>query len=216
MILRVLPWSVLAAMWIGAAAFWPHAPDRMPLHWNAAGEVDRWGGPVEGVFLLPAVAAGVVILFQVIPRLDPGRANYAQMRGAWAGIQAAIVAVLGIVYGATLGAWPLVPTVPVTMGGLFMVLGALMGKIRPNYTLGIRTPWTLTSKRSWTRTHRAGGFGFLASGLAVVVAALIDPTWAAAILLGSVVLLVGGLFAYSWYVWSGDPERLPPSGTTPA
>ncbi len=214
--LRALPWITLAGLWGAAAWAWPNAPARMPVHWNAAGEVDRWGGRVEGVLLLPALATGLVLLFRVVPRVDPGRANYAQMRGAWALVQAAIVLFLGVVYGAMLGAWPMLPTMPVGVGALFVVLGAAMGKIRPNYTLGIRTPWTLASKRAWTRTHRLGGFGFVLAGLALVVTGLAAPGLAGATLLASVLLLVVGLSAYSWYVWSRDPDRIPPSGTTPA
>src|SRR5688572_17604537 len=136
-VLRALPWLLLAGLWATAAWYWPHAPAEMPVHWNAAGEVDRWGGRAEGVLLLPAVATGLLLLFQVIPRIDPGRANYTQMRGAWAAFQVAFVAFLGFVYGASLGFWDMASTMPIGLGALFIVLGGLMGKIRPNYTLGI-------------------------------------------------------------------------------
>mgnify|MGYP000052596555 CR=1 FL=1 len=54
----------------------------------------------------------------------------------------------------------------------FAVVGGLMGKIRPNWFVGIRTPWTLTSKVAWVRTHRLGGWLFVAQGLLFVLSGL--------------------------------------------
>lgn len=63
--------------------------------------------------------------------------------------------------------------------GLFLVIGNVMGKLRPNYTVGIRTPWTLANDRVWDQTHRFGGKTFVfAGGLLCVLAALpLDLAW---------------------------------------
>ena len=41
---------------IGASAgiliYWPSIPDKIPMHYNFAGEIDRWGGKGELLFLL--------------------------------------------------------------------------------------------------------------------------------------------------------------------
>jgi uncharacterized membrane protein len=55
-----------------------------------------------------------------------------------------------------------VAAIKAVLGVLFTVLGALMGKIRPNWFIGVRTPWTMTSKTSWVRTHRTAGYVFVA------------------------------------------------------
>lgn len=214
--IRFLPHTIAASLWVLAAWAWPRMPERMPVHWGIHGEVDRWGSRAEGVLLLPAVATAALLLFVVIPRFDPGRANFTQMRGPWIGVQTSILAVLAVTYGASLGLYPMGAALPFTLGGMFMLLGVFMGKIRPNYTLGVRTPWTLASKLSWTRTHRAAGFGFIGSGLLMFLAALYSPEAAFITLVATLPVLVIGLFVYSWLVWKQDPERIPPSGTTPA
>ena len=97
---------------------------------------------------------------------------------------------------------------PVLIGALIVVLGAFMGKVRPNWFIGIRTPWTLSSRRSWQRTHRLGGLLYVAGGFAMVISALGSPRGAiAAILLG---VLVPSAIAvvYSWWVWRSDPDRV--------
>lgn len=100
-------------------------------------------------------------------------------------------------------------------GVLFVVLGNVMGKLRPNWFVGIRTPWTLSSKRSWTRTHAVGGRVFMIIGAVFIVAGISRapfavPVTAAIAMLGTVYLL-----AYSYVVWRSDTERIPPAGTLP-
>jgi uncharacterized membrane protein len=215
MILKIIPWVLLAGLWGLAAWAWGVMPDSMPVHWNMAGEVDRVGSKLEGVLLLPAVATGLLALFQVIPRLDPGQANYAQMQGPWALMQISLLLVFGILYGAGLGLYSMEGVLPFALGGMFMLIGAIMGKVRPNYLFGIRTPWTLSSKLSWTKTHRLGGFGFLSVGILVLIAGFISAKASFITMMASLLLLVGGLFWYSYSVWKSDSERIPPGGTSP-
>ena len=53
-----------------------------------------------------------------------------------------------------------------------------MGKLRKNFFIGIRTPWTLASDAVWERTHRLGGRLFMLAGLVMVVGVLVGaPAW---------------------------------------
>ncbi len=51
-------------------------------------------------------------------------------------------------------------------------MGNFFGKIRRNFFLGIRVPWTLASERVWNETHRLAawvtcGCGLLGSAVAL-------------------------------------------------
>ena len=192
--IEVPQWLVLAAMFIGAAVSWSHAPDRIPVHWNLSGQADRYGGRVEGLLLMPLVASGIYLLMLVLPRIDPGRANYARFRGAYSAIRITVLAIFAVFYGMT-QAWiwtghvSLTLAAPLTMGIVLVILGSLLGKIRPNWFVGIRTPWTLSSKVSWVRTHRAGGWLFILVGLVTIVASFVSSRTAIWVLLGG---LIGG------------------------
>ena len=70
--------AVIAAMFVLAAATWSAAPDRIPVHWDLAGRVNRCGGKFEGLLLMPLLTLGIYLLFLVAPRFDLGRANYAR------------------------------------------------------------------------------------------------------------------------------------------
>lgn len=68
--------------------------------------------------------------------------------------------------------------VMLAVGALLMVLGNYLGKLRKNFFVGIRTPWTLSSDSVWERTHRLGGWLFFGAGLLIMLcAALGGPRW---------------------------------------
>lgn len=205
--LKYVPWLGAAAMWAVAAQMWDRVPAELPVHWNFSGQPDRWGGRAEALLLLPGVVTVALAAFSVLPRIDPGRANWDQMRGAWAGFQVAFVVLLGAIYAATLGTFDMATMMPRLLGAFLIVLGALMGKVRPNFFFGVRTPWTLTSKRAWIRTHRVGGFAYIAVGILGIVLGFVAPGLAFGALLAGLLAVSLGLVAYSWAVWRGDPDR---------
>lgn len=216
------PHLVLIAGMLGlAAASWSTAPDRIPVHWNVAGDVDRWGGRFEGLLSVPLLALGLYALLLFLPRIDPGRANYPAFASAFGTLRLALTAVLAAVYG-VIQLWlrgveiRTETWVPLILGVLFVVIGNVLGKVRPNWFVGIRTPWTLSSKLAWQKTHRAGRWVFIVIGLTFMALAVWHRPWSVSALL--VVLFSGviGLGTYSYVVWRRDPERVPPAGTLPA
>lgn len=213
--------SILAAIAVVAAYGWVTLPDRVPVHWNASGQIDRYGSKLEGLLLVPLLAIALYAVLLVAPRIDPGRANYARFAGSYATMRLAILAFLAVVYAAIVisgaGAPLDVPTVVgLAIGALLVLLGNLMGKVRPNWFVGIRTPWTLSSTRSWDQTHRLGGWLFIAMGVAIALAlpSRSPVALVAAFAFGLVCTIV--LVAYSYVVWRADPHKVPPSGTEPA
>lgn len=212
--------ALLAAMMVLAAVSWGDAPDRIPVHWNIRGEVDRYGGKVEGLLLVPATGAFVYLLMLFLPRFDPGRENYARFAGSYYAIRASVLTVMAIVYG-VMHLWmrgvevDVGKVVGVSVGALFVLLGNLFGKIRPNWFVGMRTPWTLSSKLAWTRTHRLAGWVFVAGGVAIMAAGILASV---AAVIASMVVMIGGLgwaTLYSYLVWRKDPDRIHPAGTSP-
>jgi uncharacterized membrane protein len=107
--------------------------------------------------------------------------------------------------------------VPVLIGGLFIAIGATMGKLRPNWFLGLRTPWTLSSKTAWVRTHRIGGWLFILLGMSTVLAMpFTEGPFAARLLVFGAAGIAVWSMVYSYILWRSDPDKVPPAGTTPA
>ena len=214
-------WLMLALLFALAAVSWSSAPERLPVHWGLYGRVDRYGGKLEGLLLPPLVALAVYLAMIWLPRFDPGRANYASFVGAYSILRLAVLALLTGLYG-VVQLWvhgrevSVVTWAPLLLGSMFVIFGGVLGKLRPNCFVGIRTPWTLSSKLAWTRTHRAGGWLFIVAGALTMAVALMRSRWA----LWTMVVALGGgivgLVVYSYLVWRSDPEKIPPAGTLPA
>jgi uncharacterized membrane protein len=100
--------------------------------------------------------------------------------------------------------------VPIGVGVLLIVIGNLLPRARPNWFVGIRTPWTLSSDRVWEKTHRFGGHVFVAGGILIVLAALVTAQWAQVILVAVVTVSVASVLIYSYLEWKREQS---PAGT---
>lgn len=160
---------IVAATIVGAA-FWNKLPDQMASHWGANDQVNGYMSKFWGVFLMPLITLGMMLLFLVIPSIDPLKANIAQFRDVFNLFITLIVAFMLYVYILTLR-WNLGFTnfamsramLP-AMGLLFFFIGYMLRKAKRNFFIGIRTPWTLSSDRVWDETHRIGSVLFMISG----------------------------------------------------
>jgi uncharacterized membrane protein len=159
----------------------PRLPERVPVHWNLAGEADRYGPAWENALLMPAVAIVLWAVLLVLPLADPLRRNYARFPGTlklfrWL-VPLTVVAFHLVVALGSLG----LPIdsgrgVTVVLAVVFVVLGNSMGKVKHNWFVGIRTPWTLASEEVWTRTHRLAAPIWVAGGLVQLVGAFVPGT----------------------------------------
>ncbi len=104
---------------------------------------------------------------------------------------------------------------PLLVGGLFIVIGSVLGKLRPTWFVGIRTPWTLSSARSRSKTHRLGGWIFLIAGLLMVLIGLLRQPVLLLIVIGALCVALIGLVLYSYLIWREDQGAQPPAGRFP-
>jgi uncharacterized membrane protein len=166
---------LIAVTIIAGIALWNQLPDQMASHWNANDQVDGTMSKFWGVFMMPLVTLGMMILFLVVPNIDPLKANIAQFRETFNVFIVLIIAFMLYVHGLTL-AWSLGFTnfkmsaamLPF-MGVLFIAIGFLLRKAKRNFFIGIRTPWTLSSDTVWNKTHQLGATLFMASGALAII-----------------------------------------------
>jgi uncharacterized membrane protein len=205
---------ILAMLAVSAWA-WPQIPDgaQVPIHWGPSGEPDGYGPKWMGLLGIPAVAAGVLALLVVLPRLEPRRFNLERSSTAYVAVgMAALGLVAALHASAVIGTVTETTSVPLVailgIGVAFVVIGNFVSKTRSSWFFGIRTPWTLSSERSWAQTHRMGGYGFVGLGVLIVVAALAwGPVVGLWVMLAGIGIGLVALFAYSYLVWRDDPAR---------
>ena len=192
--------------------YYSKLPDQMATHWDASGQPNGYSNRFLGAWLLPLIMAVVWLILRAIPHIDPRRANYEKFSGMY---DALVILILGfllvmhvVVLMAATGAPIKMERVAMPVVGVFIaIMGLLIPKAHPNWFVGIRTPWTLTSDLSWERTHRIGGPLFVVLGLLMVATTFIMPEVAIWVLVVAAVGIVLFLFAYSYQVWKEDPLK---------
>lgn len=206
MMRRLVQPLLVALAFIASALAWGRLPERVPMHWNLAGEVDRYGSRLSGAFMIPLMMLFIWGMMRVLPKIDPRRANYARMEGTYELVITMVLATTLVLHVVMLGAalgYPIAidTVVPLVIGALFMVLGNVLPRAKPNWWFGVRTPWTLSNDRVWVRTHRVAGYTMLIAGLALVVLAFIPgDAMKLALLVGAGLVAVVPV-VYSYFAW---------------
>lgn len=210
-----LPHLVVLSVLLGVAAVvWPWAPERLPVHWNLAGEVDRYGGRFEGLLAVPLMAVGMYALLLFLPWIDPRRDNFRRFEGSYQIIRWSLTLFLTVLYAVMLASGFGIRVdvglcVSLLMCGLFVTLGFTLADVQPNWFVGVRTPWTLSSDVSWQKTHRAAKWVFVALGVSFVPLGIWKTPWMLAAVIVTAFIGIGWLVVYSYRVWKSDQMNKP-------
>lgn len=209
-----LPLVIIATALVASAVVYPNLPERIPTHWNLAGEVDGWSPRAWGAWLMPVVIAFIWGLMHWLPSIDPRRSNYDKFSGAFETIMLTVMVFMLILHGIMLGAalgYPVAieRVVPVGVGLLFIVIGNLLPRARSNWFVGIRTPWTLSSDRVWEKTHRVGGRLFVLGGIVILLSALVGAGWSRWVPMSVVAICSMGAVIYSYLEWRKEKTAAP-------
>lgn len=197
---------------ITGGLLWNRLPDQMASHWNVNDQVDDYLPKIWGVFLMPLVTLGLFLIFLLVPKIDPLKANIAQFRETFNLFVVFMVGFMVYIYSLTLR-WNLGSTniaigkamLP-ALGLLFIVIGSLLRKAKRNFFIGIRTPWTLSSDLVWEKTHQLGATLFMISGVLAVIGGLIGGNVALWML---IIPLIGStlfLLVYSYVLYQKEVE----------
>ena len=174
-------WALSALPLVVTAVAYSFLPEEIPVFWNFHGTVLRYSEK-NSIWLLASFAAVFAVLFTVLPLIDPRGKNYQRFMEYYETFTLVMVVAVNILTGVVIsesfrpGQIEVGQIVVLMIGLICMVWGNLMPKIKSNYFIGIRTPWTLSDPDIWNRTHRIGGRIFFIFGLCVAVWALM-PVW---------------------------------------
>lgn len=189
-------------------AFWsyPYLPEKVPMHWNIDGEVDSYQPKAEAVWFMPVLIAVMWAMFQILPKLDPKRKNYAAFSAEWEVLQLAFLSFsvylqAVIVYASLNPSVKSGPLMFLGMGAMFITIGKIMPKIKQNYFVGIRLPWTIANEDNWKKTHTFGGMCFMAAGILFLTGAM-GGLLPAKAFFGLLMLTIAMPVAYSFWLFN--------------
>jgi uncharacterized membrane protein len=159
-------------------------PEQIPTHWGAGGKPDAWttrDGVWVHLALLPATMAGMLLLFAALPWLSPKQFSIEPFRSTYDYISALVIFLFGYMHAVLLATQLQsgIDLVTWLVGGMLLILAALgnvLGKVKRNFYVGVKTPWTLASDTVWNRTHRLAAWLMAASGVGGFVLVVLGVT----------------------------------------
>jgi uncharacterized membrane protein len=191
-----------------------HLPETIATHWNLHNVANGWG-PKWVLFLGgPGLMVFLMLLMRALPWLSPKNFAVDSFRVTYLQIMVIVVCLAGYLQLVMLwvGLGHTMNVGRAIVGGvclLFALLGNLMGKVRRNFYVGIRTPWTLANERVWNATHRFGARTMVAGGLAGLILTTVGfYGWPvlAVLLLGALAPVVYSLVVYKQIEARGEME----------
>lgn len=202
-------WFLIGAVVVFFATgfvFYPYLPAQVALHWNAAGQVNGSMGRAWGDFIFPIIFLVLAALFFAIPRIDPRRENIVKFRKYFDYFIVAFSIFFYYIYVTTLF-WNLgyefnlgAAIIP-PLAGLLYIIGGILPHTEPNWFIGIRTPWTISSPTVWHKTHAVGGPAFKISGVIALLGIFFPLPIAIWFFVVPILISAIGLVIYSYVLY---------------
>jgi uncharacterized membrane protein len=198
-------WAFIVLPYVYLATIWNNLPDRVPTHFNLEGNVDAWSDKTSLIFLPGAMCLGIYLLMLLIPVLDPKK-KIQQMGSKYYNLRFMLsfffsIFAIYLLHISNTGSLKNPNMLIALIGALFAMLGNYFQTVRPNYFIGIRTPWTLESEQIWKKTHHLGGRMWIAGGVLIAILSFfIHNNAALAITFGtilSVLVIVPVVYSYT-------------------
>ncbi len=199
---------LIGSFFVGILLY-PQLPDQVPSHWNIRGEIDGYASRFWGAYGMPLLNLAIYLGMLLLPNVDPKKKNYALFSQTYYVIRLTLHLFFMALYVVTLLAalGYAVNTgliVRIGVGILFIILGNYMGRVRHNYFVGIKTPWTLASEKVWQKTHRLGGILFVVGGMIMIITAFIPGSISAYIGFAAMIAAAFIPLVYSYVLYKKE------------
>ncbi|HEU5053162.1 MAG TPA: SdpI family protein [Hanamia sp.] len=208
-IAELLVLLVVALPFLYLLKVYPTLPPKVPTHFGINGQPNAYSNR-SFLWVTTSILAGISIfvylLIRFLPRIDPKKkAKYSAT--VFNKIAVAIVLLMSLIgcysiYAAKAGSFQLRGFLPVILGIFFAFMGNLMHSIKPNYFVGIRTPWTLENEETWRKTHQLGGKLWFVGGILIAITGFLVPARAEVFVMMSILIVIvlwPVIFSYTYF-----------------
>ncbi|WP_343618203.1 SdpI family protein [Flavobacterium sp.] len=199
--------GIILIPFVYLATIWNSLPERVPIHWNSKGEIDNWGNKLALIVLLFMLPVLTYVIMSVITKIDPQK-KLTLMGGKLYQLKFFLVLFMSIlalfiVYSSKNQSFSSPNFTFVMIGALLMIFGNYFKVIRPNYFIGIRTPWTLKNEEVWKLTHVfAGKLWFIAGFLIILSSLVFEMTVFSKVFFPFVLIVAIMPIVYSYFKYS--------------
>lgn len=231
--MKKVMWAISFISLIGTAIVLQFMPDSVPMHYDAAGNIDRWGSKYENL-IFPIIILAMSLFWTLIMRYFKKKALEAadEKESASAKANAKVLGIVGLcmaamftimqgfilygayseaVSGATQWTVDIGKVSVILMGIIFIVLGNFMTKTRINSAVGFRVSWSMYNDNTWRKSNRFGAYAIMIAGVVTIIMAVVmkNSFGAAMSAVGSVILasVVTLIYAHKVYVQEIESEK---------
>ncbi len=218
--MKKIMWAISFASLIGTAIVLQFMPDSVPMHYDLAGNIDRWGSKYESL-IFPGIILAIALFMSLLIRYFEKSAlkNTDEKEAAGARTNAKVIAVTGLclagmftvmqgfmlygsykeaVSGATEQTVDIGKIVVILFGVLIIILGNYITKTRINGAVGFRIKWSKYNDNTWRRTNRFGAYALTVAGVVSIILGVIVRSVAAAAVAEAVSVLLASAVTI-WY-----------------
>lgn len=202
-------------------SIWNNLPNSVPTHYNIHNVADDFGTKLEMlmlIILMPGIALVTSLLILNIDKFDPKKQMKSNakllIKISWSIIIFMTLISCYIVYTTenyTNSTYKEFSSkyIIALVALLFTVIGNYMNNLKPNYFVGIRTPWTLSNDENWKRTHYLASKLWFFGGLVLFILSLVLPNPYSSNLIGLGVIPLGGIpIIYSFYLFKKNRNKI--------
>lgn len=173
---KILFWFLAVLPFLISAGFYSHLPAQVATHFDASGAANGYSSREAAAFGLPAFYLAITLATIVMMKIDPRNKNIEQSSKLKTAVLWGMVLLFNLVHTETLlNAVHVCVNISIiseiSVGLLFLVIGNYLPKCQPNYTMGIKLPWTLASEDNWRKTHRFAGPLWMIGGVLIMLSA---------------------------------------------
>ena len=231
--MKKVMWAISFISLIGTAIVLQFMPESVPMHYDASGNIDRWGSKYENL-IFPMIILAMSLFWTLFMRYFEKKALKAadDKESAGAGSNAKVLGIVGLcmagmftvmqgfilygaysesVSGATQWTVDIGKVSLILMGILFIVLGNYMTKTRINSVVGFRVSWSMYNDNTWRKSNRFGAFAIMIAGVVTIIMAVLfkNSFGAAMAAVGAVILasVVTLIYAHKVYVQEIESEK---------
>ncbi len=201
--LFVFQFLVLAAALAATAILYPHLPERVATHWGLRGQPNGYSSKASLFLFGPGLLVFTMLFTALLPWLSPRHFEVDAFRSTYRRIMTYLFVMIAYLDAVMLwlASGHAIDAGRAIVGGvcLFLALiGNLLGKVRRNFYIGVRMPWTIANERVWNSTHRFAAKTLVAAGaLGLLFSILGLASWPIyAILAGALAPVVYSLVYY--------------------
>ncbi|OIK12498.1 SdpI family protein [Bacillus sp. MUM 13] len=202
---HLIPIVIIGATVMLWLIFYRDLPGKIPVHWGTDG-ADGYGTKLDAMLMNTGMMILLYVILAFSPKLDPKKENYKYFKRSYGMITYCLLMFFFFINIFTILSGlgyqlPMSHLVTIFVGLLFIVIGNYTNSLKPNYFVGIKTPWTLSNETVWKKTHRFGSKTFMIAGVLLMASAFLPAALLTSVMIPIILAIALLPIVYSYFIF---------------